>query len=263
MAKSEFEKDYETAINNILRIMYGDADYWGVNSKGNQGIIKPITNNDDPEWSNYNFINSHYTVRDKIVIPYLRTVGDFEINQNARYTEDEGNRAFFRLLLAEKDNLFGLNSGFKDQIVELINRTRKRGAEREDFVKRVLDSIPNTSVRMLSGAGSSMDYAGYDILINTENRIFPKNRLTAQVKKFDVLTKGGKNWYIRTDLKREYKTDLLIFGKKDGQEYHLAIFENDPKLIKTEEGRVIIPFNLRAILINHNLVTKENVIKTY
>jgi len=263
MAKSEFEKDYETAINNILRIMYGDTEYWGVNSKGNQGIIKPITNNDDPEWSNYNFINSHYTVRDKIVIPYLKTVGNFRINQNARYTEDEDNRTFFRLLLTEKDNLFGLNSRFKDQIVELINRTRKRGAEREDFVKAVLESIPNTSVRMLSGAGSSMDYAGYDIFINTENKIFPKNKLTGQVKKFDVLTKGGKNWYVRTDLKRDYKTDLLIFGKKDGQEYHLAIFENDSKLIKIEEGRIVIPFSLRAILVNHNLVTKENVIKTY
>jgi hypothetical protein len=243
--------------------MYGDTEYWGVNSKGNQGIIKPITNNDDPEWSNYNFINSHYTVRDKIVIPYLKTVGNFRINQTARYTEDEDNRTFFRLLLTEKDNLFGLNSRFKDQIVELINRTRKRGAEREDFVKAVLESIPNTSVRMLSGAGSSMDYAGYDIFINTENKIFPKNKLTGQVKKFDVLTKGGKNWYVRTDLKRDYKTDLLIFGKKDGQEYHLAIFENDSKLIKIEEGRIVIPFSLRAILVNHNLVTKENVIKTY
>ena len=90
-----------------------------------------------------------------------------------------------------------------------------------------------------------------------------KNKLTGQVKKFDVLTKGGKNWYVRTDLKRDYKTDLLIFGKKDGQEYHLAIFENDSKLIKIEEGRIVIPFSLRAILVNHNLVTKENVIKTY
>lgn len=263
MAKSLFEKDYETAINNILRMMYENTEYWGTNSKGNQGIVKPITDNDDLEWSNYNFINSHYTVRDKIVIPYLRTVGNFQINQNARYTEDENNRTFFRLLLAEKDNLFGLNSRFKDQIVESINKTRKWGTEREDFVKRTLESIPNTSVRMMSGAGSTMDYAGYDIFINTENKIFPKNRLTAQVKNLDVLTKGGKNWYIRTDMKREYKTDLLIFGKKDGQEYHLAIFQNDPELIKIEDGRIIIPFSLRAILINHNLVTKENVIKTY
>lgn len=263
MAKSLFEKDYEKAIYNILKIIYGNTDYWGTNYYGNEGIVKPITENDDPDWSNYNFINSHYTVRDKIVIPYLSSIDRIQINPNARYTEDAGNRNFFRLLLAEKDNLFGLNSRFKDEIIKLINSTRKRGAEREDYVKKVLESIPETKVTMLSGAGSSTDFAGYDVSIQSNSNVFPKNSSTAQVKKFSNLTKGQKNWYVRTDLKREYKTDLLIFGKKDGQEYHLAIFENNPKIIKIESGRVIIPVGLKAILINHNLVTGQNVIKSY
>jgi len=263
MAKSLFEKDYEKAIYNILKIMYGNTDYWGTNSYGNEGIVKPITENDDPKWSNYNFINSHYIVRDKIVIPYLKSIAEIQINPNATYDMDEGNRNFFRLLLAEKDNLFGLNSRFKDEIIRLINNTRRRGNERENYVRKVLESIPETKVSMLSGAGSSTDFAGYDISIHSNSNVFFKKSSTAQVKKFNNLTKGEKNWYVRTDLKSEYKTDLLIFGKEDGQEYHLAIFENNPEIIKVESGRVIIPLSLRAILINHNLITNQNVIKHY
>ena len=79
MAYSEFENDYKVAINNILKDLYKDTEYWGVGPAGNQGIIKPITDSDDPKWSNYNFINTHWTVRDKVVNPFL---GDLPIEKD-------------------------------------------------------------------------------------------------------------------------------------------------------------------------------------
>ena len=38
MAYSEFENDYKVAINNILKDLYKDTEYWGVGPAGNQGM---------------------------------------------------------------------------------------------------------------------------------------------------------------------------------------------------------------------------------
>ena len=79
MARSKFENDYKVAINNILREIYGNTQYWGVGAAGNGGIIRPLNDTDDPKWSNYNFINTHYIVRDKIVIPYLKNMSNISV----------------------------------------------------------------------------------------------------------------------------------------------------------------------------------------
>jgi hypothetical protein len=98
MARSKFENDYKVAINNILKNIYENTEYWGVGFAKNEGIVKPLTDEDDPNWSNYNFINTHYIVRDKVVIPYLKNIGDFTIDFDKTYTEDTGHRDLFRLL---------------------------------------------------------------------------------------------------------------------------------------------------------------------
>jgi hypothetical protein len=262
MARSKFENDYKVAINNILREIYGNTQYWGVGAAGNGGIIRPLNDNDDPKWSNYNFINTHYTVRDKIVIPYLKNIGDFAIDPNKNYQEDDGNRNFFRLLYQERNNIFGPNSPLKNDIINTINKTRGSGTKRENFVKVALESVPNTSVEMVSEAGGSSDFAGIDMIVDSS--VLPKKKSTAQVKPFINLSKGKKYWYISTDaLRRDYNTDLLIFGKSSGQEYHVAVFENQPKRFIFESDRVIIPIDLCKLLINYNAITGKSVVKNY
>ena len=264
MARSKFEVDYKNAINNILRDIYVNTPYWGVGSAGNEGIVRPLNDEDNLNWSNYNFINTNYTVRDKIVIPYLKNIGDFTIDMGKTYTEDEGNRAFFRLLWQERQNIFGPNSTLKNNIVNAVNKTRSFGNKRENYVKIVLESLPNTKVTMVSEAGGSLDFAGIDMNIESEYRGFPKKSSTAQVKPFQKISKGKKYWYVSTDgLRRDYNTDLMIFGKQSGQEYHLAVFENTPKRFIFESDRVIIPIDLCKILINYNAITGKSVVKNY
>jgi hypothetical protein len=264
MARSKFEVDYKNAINNILRDIYGTTEYWGVGSAGNEGIIKPLTNEDDPNWSNYNFINTHYIVRDKVVIPYLNNIGDFTIDFNKTYTEDTGNRNFFRLLWQERQNIFGTNSSLKSNIVNTVNKTRSSGVKRENFVKIVLESLPGTKVTMTSEAGGSLDFAGIDMTIESIYKGFSKKSSTAQIKTFEKLSKGKKYWYVSTDsLRRDYNTDLMIFGKQSGQEYHIAVFDNQPKRFIFESDRVIIPVDLCKILINYNTITGKSVVKNY
>lgn len=264
MARSKFDNDYKTIINNILRELYQNTDYWGVGSAGNEGIIKPLNDEDDSNWSNYNFINTNYIARNKVIIPYLRDKGNFSINFDKGYNEDAGNNEFFRLLWQEKENIFGPNSSLKNDIVNAINKTRRSGVKRENSVKTVLESIPDTKVTMVSEAGGSSDFAGVDMVIESGYRAFPKKSSTAQVKPFQKLSKGKNYWYINTDsLKRDYKTDLLIFGHQEGQEYHLAIFVNKPETFHFEPERVIIPIDLGLILINYNLITGKSIIKDY
>lgn len=262
MAYSAFDNDYKVAINNILKNLYENTDYWGVGSSGNYGIIKPITPEDDPKWSNYNFINTHYIVKDKIIVPYIERMGGITIERNKKYTESENNTKFFRLLWRERENIFGLNSSLKDKLVDTVNRTRKSGTKRENFVKVSLESMPNTTVQMISEAGGSLDFAGIDMIVNTDS--LPKKSSTAQVKTFTNIIKGKKNWYVTTDsLRREYSTDLMIFGKQEGQEYHVAVFLNEPKRFTIEPDRVIIPVDLCKILINYNAITGKSNVKHY
>jgi hypothetical protein len=264
MARTKFENDYKVAISNIIKDIYENTPYWGIGSAGNEGVVRPLTDEDDLNWSNYNFINTHYIVRDKIVIPYLKNIGDFTIDFNKSYTEDEGNRNFFRLLWQERQNIFGPNSTLKNNIVNTVNKTRRSGVKRENFVKIVLESLPETKVTMVSEAGGSLDFAGIDMSIESNYNGFPRKSSTAQVKTFENLSKGKKYWYVSTDsLRRDYNTDLIIFGKQSGQEYHVAVFDNQPKKFIFESDRVIIPIDLCKILINYNAITAKSVVKNY
>jgi len=268
MAYSAFDNDYKVAINNILRDLYQNTDFWGIGPAGNQGIIKPITEEDDPNWSNYNFINTHWTVRNRIVVPYLKSINNnFNIEMGKGYKESEGNTNFFRSLWLERENLFGETSRFKDNIISAINATRKSGTKRENYVKLALETIPETSVDMIAEAGGSLDFAGIDIIIHSRNPIFlsKPSGLTAQVKPFSRLNKNNSgDWVVSTtSLRREYSTDLLIFGKENGQECHIAVFLNRPKLFAFDDDNVIIPKSLGKVFINYNTITKKSVVKTF
>lgn len=261
-----FEQDYKIAINNILKDVYGNTDYWGVGKAGNQGIIKPITKNDDLSWSNYNFINTHWTVRDKVIFPYIKKINPTlvdDLDFNSSYTLNLNNREFFRTLWRERENIFGPNSSLKDEIVSEINKTRKSGDVRENFTKMTLESIPGFEVEKIAEAGGSADFMGIDLVINSTNNLLLKKKSTAQVKPFNNLTINKNNCYITTKLIRKYKTDLMVFTKQSGNEIHVAVFQNDPKRIIIEDNRVIFPRDLIKILINYNYMNKKSNYKTY
>ena len=262
MAYSIFDTEYKTVINNILRDIYRGTEYWGVGEAGTEGVVKPITAEDDPEWSNYNFINSHWTVKEDIVIPYLRRLYNVSFEKNRSYKESEINANFFKVLWDVREELFSPDSNLKDDIVRAINKTRKKGNERENYVKLALETLNGVTVETISKPGSVQDFMGTDLIIHSHNPSF--NNLTAQVKPFKNLTNDVDNWFVETDaLRREYTQNLMIFGKMNGQEYHVAIFKNEPELFVIEEERVIIPKNLIVLLINYNIISKKSKFKSY
>jgi len=262
MAYSIFDTEYKTVINNILKDIYRGTEYWGVGKAGNEGIIKPITNEDDPTWSNYNFINSHWTVKEDIVIPYLRKLYDVTFEKNRSYKESKINADFFKALWDAKEELFSPDSNLRNEIVKAINKTRTKGTERENYVKLALETLNGVTVEPIAEAGSTQDFMGTDLIIHSHNPSF--NNLTAQVKPFRNLTNDNNSWFVETNaLRREYTQDLMIFGKLSGQEYHVAIFKNEPKLFTIEENRIIIPKNLIVLLINYNILSKKSKFKSY
>lgn len=259
MAYSKFEKDYSNAVLNILSNVYGGTEYWGQNSDGVYGVVKPITDEDDPKWSNYNFINSHWTVRDEIINPFL---GNPKIEKNKEYTESEANSNYFRLLWKNRKEIFGLDSPLKDRIIEAINTTRKRGAKRESYVTQILKSLPNVDVDVVSKAGGIEDFSGIDLRIISSSDLLKSG--TAQVKPFSSLTKNKEYWFLETPLKRRYNTDYMIFGKLNGMEYHVAVFLNNPDKFRfLEDGKLAIPKEDCKLLINYNLISKKSVYKSF
>ena len=259
MAYSQFENDYKIAINNILRDLYKDTEYWGIGPAGNEGIIEPITDSDDPIWSNYNFINTHWTVRDKVVNPFL---GNLPIEKDKKYTQSESNSNYFRSLWKNRREIFGPDSPLKDKIVYEINKTRKRGYERESYVALALKSIPNIEVDIIAKAGGTEDFKGIDIKIISKNKILPSG--TAQVKPFKGITKNEEFWFIETDLRRKYTTDYIIFGKLSGMEYHVAVFENNPdNFVFLPSGKLAIPKGDCKLLINYNVINKKSIYKIF
>lgn len=258
MAYSAFENDYKVAINNILKNIYQSTEYWGKGPAGNQGIIKPMTDEDDPNWSNYNFINTHWTVRDTIIMPFL---GNPVIDKDRKYEDSENNTNFFKTLWKKRNEIFGLDSPLKERIVDAVNRTRKSGTKRENFVKTALESVKGINkVNMVAEAGGTEDFKGIDLTL--ESTLIPSG--TAQVKPFRGITTDKNYWYVDTDLRREYNTNYMIFGKQDGMEYHVAVFKNEPKTFKfLEGGKLAIPKNLLVLLLNYNVVSRRSSFKTY
>jgi hypothetical protein len=246
-----FQKEYKTAINNILKDVYGGTDYWGKGNRGNEGIIKPITDKDDPNWSNYNFINTHYTVRDNVVEPFVRQNGFKEdIEPNKSYKDSQNNRDYFRILWLKRNELFGSNSKHAPEIIGLINKTRGRGEERESLVGEILNKLPFLDVEMRGAAGSTEDFGGTDAIVNYKGRDYK-----TQIKPFSTYQKFDDYFVIKTKLIREYKQPLMIFGKKSGEEYHILCFWN--RGFEISDDLVKIPTKNMFLAVNFNRSTKK------
>lgn len=267
MAYSPFENEYKVVINNILKEIYGNTEYWGRGPSGNYGIIRPITPNDDPNWSNYNFINTHWTVRDKVVLPHLKNKYGNHITYNKNFSQknSEENKLFLQKIIEDMFEIFGPNSTLKNSIVDAINKTRSSGTKRENYVKSTIETLPWViKVDMLAEAGGTLDFMGIDMKIFSNGKILPpkSSGLTTQVKPFTGLEKEGDYYIVKTNsLRREYDTDLIVFGKDTGTEYHVAVFKNRPDFFSFTEDTVIIPKNLMLVLINFNATTGKSVYK--
>lgn len=267
MAYSLFEQEYKTVINNIIKEIYGNTEYWGRGPSGNYGIVKPLTPNDDPNWSNYNFINTHYSVRDKIVIPYLKSKYGITAYQKDLSKKDSvTNAILFEKLIKDRLEIFGPHSTLKYAIVDAINKTRSSGTKRESYVKTSLQSLPGvTNIEMVATAGGTEDFMGIDMRIFSDGTILPSKSggLTAQVKPFTGLKLVDGNYVISTEsLRRKYNTDLMIFGKQKGSESHIAVFKNQPDLFVFTDSTVSIPKSLMSVLVNFNSSTNSIVYKT-
>jgi hypothetical protein len=267
MAYSPFENEYKVVINNILKEIYGNTEYWGRGPSGNYGIIKSLTPNDDPNWSNYNFINTHWTVRDKVILPYLKNKYGSNITYNKNFSQKDSteNRVFLQKMVEDMFEIFGSDSPLRTSIVDAINKTRSSGTKRENSVKSAIESLPGIiKVDMVAEAGGTLDFMGVDMKIFSNGSILPSKSsgLTAQVKPFIGLEKEGDDYVIMTDaLRRKYDTDLMVFGKNRGMEYHVAIFKNQPEFFNFTENTVTIPKELMLTLINFNFVTNKSVYK--
>jgi hypothetical protein len=246
-----FQDEYKKAINNILKDIYGNTEYWGRGKQGNQGIVKPINDDDDTEWSNYNFINTHWSVRDDVVEPFVRQNGfDGELELNKSYKDSPDNRKYFTILWTKRHELFGPDSPLVKDIIGHINRSRGHGDDREKAVGKILNQLPFLDVEIRGAAGSLEDFAGTDAVINYKGSDY-----TAQIKPFTAYQKNGDVFNIHTKLIRKYNQDLMVFGKKSGNEYHIMLFWN--RVNKIGDGVVSFPVNDMFMMVNYDKKTKK------
>jgi hypothetical protein len=247
---ANFHEEYSKAVNKILKDIYEGTDYWG-RGPHKIGIIRPITEKDDPTWSNYNFINSHWTTRDTIVIPFIRQKGfDGEIDMGASWRDNPTNREVLIMLWNHRYEVFGPNSPIKDQIIDAINKTRGYGEGRENSVSEVLNSLHFLDVNLRSGDGSLSDLAGLDAVVNFRGRDY-----SAQIKPFRFYAKENGNYIIQSEINRIYPQDLMIFGREYKGKYYIMCFWN--KNADIGKGTITFPEESLFLRVTYNLKTKR------
>ena len=251
--KQPFFTDMIHVVNRIMKYIYSNTEYWGQSQSGVEGIVKPITPLDDKTWSNYNFINTNHTTINKIVIPKMEELfktGNYKLegclnfpipNRNKLtkdFKEDEynPNKCFFNLMWLMKEELFGLNSDIKDDIIDVINRTRGKGNRLEDYlVKSLNDSYLTDDAIIAGGPGSKVDFTGTDITF-TLNGV----KKEVQVKSITSIKHGYGLYELKSSGlgNRKYEQDLLIFSKEivKDKEYEFYIFENPGDKLKPSDG---------------------------
>lgn len=244
-SKSSFDKDMIPIMNKILKELYKGTKYWGKSEYGVEGIVKPITLEDDPNWSNYNFINTNYSTINNIIIPYMKELfktGKYKIENCMNFphivydksVEDfepddyNPNKYFFTLMKLMKEKLFGLNSSIKNDIISTINKTRGKGLRLEDYlIKSLINSGITDDAEKSSGPGNPSDFEGTDIILTLNNK-----KQEGQVKSLISINEKNNNYIIKSLMigDKIYSQDLLIFSKEIEKDkiYEFYVF-NNPK----------------------------------
>ena len=235
-------------MKKILKDLYENTEYWGKSEYGVEGIIKPITNQDNEEWSNYNFINTNTSTIWKVIDPHMKELyetGNYKINgclnfpipNNNKgieeFNEDEynPNKYWFEFMWEMREELYGLNSKIKDDIISTINITRGKGNRLENYlVKSLNDSEITNDAEISGGAGNPSDFKGIDVTFTLNGQ-----RKEAQVKSLIDISEIENDYLIKSlMLDKIYPQDILILSKEIEQNeiYEFYIFNNPKDDIK-------------------------------
>jgi hypothetical protein len=226
-----FIEDYKDLINKIVK-----EEFKPFYSEEKRGVIKPLTENDNPNWSNINFINTHYSVFKKVVLPYLEKISGkkYKYEEDKTRLKSKNNNDLLNMIWYYRKDMFSPTSPLIPEIIDYINFSRKKGKDSEEKVELKLSEIYER-VKLTSGDGSLIDFSGQDIIINGK---------TGQVKKVKSIKEGEKVYFVNlSQFAKPYKQDLFIF--LDNEE-KIWVFENKEVKIKN----------------NSYLIGKDNLLKT-
>ena len=246
--QSPFYQDMISIMKKILKDLYENTEYWGLSEHGVEGIIKPITPEDDNSWSNYNFINTNSSAIWKVIDPHMKELfksGKYKIegclnfpipNKNKGIDEFgpedyNPNKCWFDLMWLMREELYGLNSSIKDDIMGVINITRGKGSRLENYLVMSLnDSGITNDAEIAGGSGKPSDFQGTDVTFTLNDQ-----KQETQVKSLIDIFKSDDGYLIKSImLNRIYPQDILILSKEIEQDkiYEFYIFNNPKKNIK-------------------------------
>jgi hypothetical protein len=255
-----FRGEYIKRVNIILRNIYGETEFWGVNENGVSGLVKPVNESDDKEWSNYNFLNSHTTCLEKIIFPHLKSIVkskdnvELEMWEPDKGDESEKNVNFFRNLWKYREEIFGLSSVIKDDIVKEINFTRNRGKRTENKLIEILNKVSIISdVEDHSGDGDLVDFSGLDVSFTYDNK-----KRECQVKTASKVVDMGDFYRITSKIDRIYTQNTLIFGTEHYNEFKYYVFQN--KGILDEQEKNVYDFSKDDLLLIITESKRSNVV---
>jgi len=212
-----FIEDYKDVINKIVKEQF--KDFY---SEEKRGVVKPLTEKDNPTWSNINFINTHYTTFQKVVLPYLEKISGkkFGYEQQKTRLDSKKNNDLLNMIWYYRNDMFSPNSPLIPQIIDFITFSRERGSKTEKIVESRLNEVYER-IKVTSGDGSVIDFIGQDIIIDGK---------TGQIKKVKSVKEGEKVYFINLNqFAKDYKQDLFIFHDNDDK---IWIFENKGVKIK-------------------------------
>jgi hypothetical protein len=225
-----FIDDYKDTINKIVKEQF--KDFYSTEKRG---IVKPLSPNDNPTWSNINFINTHYTTFQKLVLPFLQELSGkkFGYEEGKSRNDSKKNNDLLNMIWYYRKDMFNPNSALIPQIIDFINFSRQRGKDTEEKVESRLNEIYER-IKLTSGDGSVIDFMGQDIIVDGK---------TGQIKKVKSIKQGETVYFVNlSQFAKEYKQDLFIFHDNEDK---IWIFKNEGVKIRN----------------NSYLIEKEKLIK--
>lgn len=213
---------YRKCIDNTLK--YVMSDKWYEDNQYSEGSSSGIYDLEQNGRSVINKLNTNY-IGFKILVEDMNLVLP-KINQQpldfVGATPDKQVEEIERFCAFMK--VFGerIFKGSKtlDKIMNLLNRTHKKGGELEIYVaNKINKEFGDKTATLVGSLGSKEDFAGTDLTVNFDNKI-----QSAQVKPIQNMEIIEGFYHIKINgFVKKYKTDLLIFSNIGKEVY---VFEN-------------------------------------
>jgi len=261
-----FGRELNKVILDAIQSIYGSTEYWGKrideNCETKDGIKRAVTTNDDGYWSSLNFVNTNRLAHKRMFELIVRDYGDtyqelegrtftsIEYNKSAR--EHATNQIFLDIIRDNKEEFFGLNGSYLNEIIDIIQTTRYKGRKAEEYLVVSLEQS-GYDVDLVACDGGLEDFRGIDAKINGK---------TAQIKSGKLLksTNMPKYFVIPNGNASKVSQDYLIIvdmGSTDGK------FENGELKFYIFRNSTSEKYNQPTILFPHHplykyLVEKAN-----